>query len=121
MWVQYSKVRNASWFGGTVQANPPANTVLADTGAITAADTASGVEYMFTVVISASAAAQVRIEHRDAANANNISVVTLLVPASLVWFPLNKLIKNGERVRVVQDQALTGNISAVINMIRVHD
>lgn len=116
-----ARLRLAAWAGGTITTNPAINTVLADGLARAEAPTPDGVEYDYLVVISASAAADVSIEHRNAANGANVEVVTHILPASLIALLIQVRLAQNERLRVIMAAALTGRISASLHKIRAHD
>jgi len=120
MEIQDAKLRAAAWTGAGIQTNPAINTILADTGALGAAGD-DGHEYDFLVVISSSAAADVSIEHRNAANTANVETATHVVPASLVAIFVQARMARNERLRVIMAAALTGRISATIHRVRAHD
>jgi hypothetical protein len=120
MWVQSAKVRAARWVGGTVFTNPAANTVLADSGAVTAA-APDGTTYEYQVVASSTVAAQIQVQHRDAANASTVESFDVFLPAGVVTFPVQVTLKSNERVRVVLVSGITGSISAALAQARVYD
>ncbi len=103
-------IRGPKTFTQGVVANPAAGAILADTGQAPAKG-----EYTVYVVAWASAAAQMTLQHRDAANAANIAAVEFGVPAGdTVSFSLPFSLDVNERVRVVMRAALTGNAAAAI-------
>lgn len=92
--------------------NPGANTVLADTGPVPAV---TGDELFVYVVARASVNTQLALQHRDTTNTSNISYVEFDVPAnSTVSFLLPFIVKQGERLRVINVSAITGDVTAHI-------
>jgi hypothetical protein len=91
--------------------NPVDEQVMADTGAL-----AAGHYYGFATV-SASAAAQFRIERRNAANGAAVGASILVyVPAGDVrQVAFGFTLDASERIRVVMDDALTGTGVATLN------
>jgi len=91
--------------------DPADNALAADTGALSA-----GI-YELRITVGASAAADVAVERRNAANGANVGAVPVIkVPAGqsgqyLFTFKL----ETSERVRVIMDDALTGTIAVTIN------
>lgn len=120
MEIQDAKLRAAAWVGAGIQTNPAVNTILADTGALAAASS-DGHEYDFLVVVSASASADISIEHRNAANSANVESAVHIVPASLIAIFVQAKMAKGERLRVIMAAGLTGRISATIHLVRAHD
>lgn len=98
------------------QANPGTSTVMADTGTLK-----QGI-YEVLVIASASADAQMVIQHRDAANTGNVgdNVVFYVSGGGPVEvrgrFDINLA---DERFRVMMDNALTGDAVATIFAWRV--
>ena len=93
------------------QTNPVDEAVLADTGALNAG------HYYGFATISASAAAQFRIERRNAANSAAVGAAHLVyVPAGDVrQIVFGFQLDASERIRVVMDDALTGTAGATLN------
>lgn len=91
--------------------NPTDESVLADTGALNAG------HYYGFATISASAAAQFRIERRNAANSAAVGAAILVyVPAGDVrQIAFAFTVVASERIRVVMDDALTGTAGATLN------
>lgn len=95
--------------------NPADESVTADSGVLPAG------QYEAFAVVSVSANAQVKFQHRNAANdANVFEGIGLYVLANssvpIAWhFNLDK----NQRVRIVMDDALTGTIWASLCMKRV--
>lgn len=102
------------------QTNPDTTTVMADTGAITAAQGGGGI-YEALVIASASAAAEFVVQVRNTANSGNTGDVHIFyAPAgSPVAVPLRFEITLSERVRVMMNAALTGDAVASIFLQRV--
>lgn len=99
--------RGVRWYTNGLVSNPAAGTVLADTGAVS-----EDSEYHAYIVGSSTANARVRIEHRNPDNtANSQSPIVLHVGANtpIELFVPVRLVK-GERLRVVMDAALTGDV-----------
>lgn len=91
--------------------NPTTSTVLADTGALTY----PGV-YEFLVVASASAAAQMQVQHRNVANDAVVSDACgfYLAASAPAEFRGRFFINTSERIRVMMDDNLTG--TAFVNI-----
>lgn len=91
--------------------NPADDAVVADTGALTA-----GI-YEFRVGCGATAAAHFAVQRRNAANGANVGDVVILYAAAgqTGMYPLTYKLEEGERVRVIMDDALTGGASVFIN------
>lgn len=121
MEIQDATLRAAAWVGNGIQTNPGINTILADTGALPQAS-ADGHEYDFLIVVSSTAAADVSIEHRNAANGANVEAATHVMPNSLIaLFVQAKMAKN-QRLRLIMAATLAaGRISATIHRVRAHD
>ena len=91
--------------------NPSDDALTADTGELT-----RGI-WEFRITVGASAAADVAVQRRNAANAATVGDVPIIkVPAGqsgqyLFTFALEAR----ERVRVLMDDALTGTIAVTIN------
>lgn len=91
--------------------NPLDEALTADTGALDRGN------YEFLITVGASAAADVRIERRNAANGANVgNTLVLKAPAGQSGqYRLLYSVDQGERVRVLMDDALTGTIAVGIN------
>lgn len=103
-------VAHAQWFTTGVQVNPPASTVLSDSGVFSATDPSS---HQFNLVCATSVAAIIRLEHRDAANASNIVAQTLNLSASapFTFTPLPaETFDPGERLRIIVVGAVVGSV-----------
>lgn len=102
---------NKSFFaGGTEQTDPPDDTVMADTGELTEG------KWEFRITAGASAAAQFAVQHRNASNSSNVFSTVIYIPAGvsgqyLFYFSLI----DDQRVRVIMDNALTGDATVSIN------
>lgn len=97
--------------------DPADDTVVADTGQITSPGL-----YDILVLAVASASAQVKLQHRNAANTANVDDESgIYVPANQsVVVPWRFAINNkNERIRVIMDDALTGTMWCSINAQRV--
>lgn len=93
--------------------NPGANTVLADTGPIPEDDQLFNV----CVTVRSSASALVRCELRDDTNTNTLELTELNVPAgNTVHITLPFYILKGQRIRLVLDAAITGNITGSLRL-----
>lgn len=91
--------------------NPSDNTNLEDTGAL------SEGAWWFGIYIKADTATEVTVEHRNAANSANIYAFDIPIAAdtpTFLPFPIEVEVAASERLRVLQDGALTGNIEVVI-------
>lgn len=99
-----------AWADGTIQTNPAANAILADSGALLAGQT--GVK----IILGGNIACVATIEHRDAANTGNVRTQTIASVANGVvdidlpgiTFALN------ERIRVRNNVVLVGSVHASI-------
>lgn len=94
------------------QTNPSDADVIADTGAL-----AAGI-YEVRVTVGASAAADVALERRNAANSGNVGDVPVIkVPAGQTCqYVFTYKLELSERLRVIMDDALTGTIAATLNV-----
>lgn len=96
--------------------NPIDDALVADSGAVV-----YGGIYEVLVTIGASAAADVQVQRRNAANDANVGDTPVIkVPAGQsgqyrFWFNLAA----SERVRVVMDDALTGTLAASVNLMQM--
>ncbi|MDR7400049.1 MAG: hypothetical protein QN144_12180 [Armatimonadota bacterium] len=93
--------------------NPGANTVLADTGPIPEDD------QLFDVyaTVRSSVGALIRCELRDDTNTNTLELTELNVPAgNTVHIKMPFYIRKGQRIRLVLDAAITGNITASLRL-----
>jgi hypothetical protein len=95
--------------------NPSDNDVAADTGAL------PNGSYEMLITVGASAAADVMVQRRNAANDDNVgATVVLKAPAGQSGqYRMLFALKVDERVRVIMDDALTGTISVAINAERL--
>lgn len=91
--------------------NPLDSAVVADTGALNA-----GI-YEFRIYIGATAAAHFMVQRRNAANGANVGVTPVFYAAAgqTGCYPLTITLEDGERVRVILDDALTGDCAVTIN------
>jgi hypothetical protein len=103
-----------SWFSAGLLANPVANTILADTGAMTVAGSAK-----LKLVMGADVGMVVFLEQRNAANSANINSQVL---ANAANSPYDLEIPGvewaaGERFRLRLSIALTGSAQASIFLL----
>jgi hypothetical protein len=99
-------------FSAAEATNPVAGTVMADTTALPAGN------YDVRVTVGASATAQFRLEHRNAANDANVGDTVVLYGAAgqSGQYVFSVVLETGERVRVVMDDTLAAGLaSAAIN------
>lgn len=91
--------------------NPVDDALTADTGALAAGN------YEFLITVGASAAADVMVQRRNAANSGNVgNTVVLKAPAGQSGqYRFLYVLETSERVRVIMDDALTGTIAVSIN------
>lgn len=102
---------------GSVLTNPADTTVMVDTGQLEEGN------YLFGFIIEASVAANVDIQHRNAANSANIDFIKIRVANAGTEYPLfpSKVrINTNQRVRLVMSGGITGEIQANIFYIRVY-
>jgi hypothetical protein len=106
-----------AYAGGSAVTNPAAGAILADTGALAAG------RYYFSFLCDATVAARFRRERRNAGNTANLNPTKELpIPANTeidtlygIWVD----IAEGERVRVLNVNAFTGDATALIMYGRV--
>lgn len=101
---------------GNLLTNPIDGTILIDTGEL------SGGSYYFGFIITSSVAAVVDIQHRDTANANNITLNRIRLASAGTDYPLfpNKIsIDQHERIRLALFGGITGEIQGSIFYIQV--
>lgn len=101
----------ATWNTEGQKTNPSSGTVLADTGQLLAQ------EWRATIILSATALANVKLQHRNANNNGNVKEQNFSVLSStLLHLPLLAIsVTNAdERVRVVTDGVILGNVQASI-------
>jgi len=94
------------------QTNPTTATVMADTGAIAKAG-----RYDVRIVAAATAAARVSVQHRNAANDDNVGdviVLRLAAAATAAEYLLTYDVVASERVRVMMTANLTGDAEVSI-------
>lgn len=105
------------WITGGLQTNPAAAAILADTGARSGPAGSTETILELRLLVSASAACGVEIQHRNAANNANVWQHAFRVGADV---PLNVeipvTIANTERVRVVMLTAPTGQVQASLRV-----
>lgn len=110
----------------TQTVDPADNAVIADTDALNGAYgttlySGGGGIYHVLVVVGASAAAKVQVQRRNAANSATVGDIPIIYcPAgSTVAVPFKFEILNGERIRVLMEDALTGNIAVTIQAQKI--
>lgn len=99
---------HAAWFTEGKKSSPSDNTLLADSGALTAQ------EWQVTILISSTIAAKVRIQHRNAANTGNIAQHEVSVGGSAPYnTPILRIqVADNERIRVVTEGVILGDVQA---------
>jgi hypothetical protein len=100
-----------AWVTAGILNNPAANTILADTGALASAGSAT-----IQVILGADIAAVATLEHRNAANSANINAQVIATGANQAFiaeFPNLSWAVN-ERFRVRLNNAIVGNAQASI-------
>jgi hypothetical protein len=117
-WVTASAGRrDTRWFTNGVLTNPTGGTVLANSGVLPDPG-----EYHVFVVVSASAAAQISIRHRNATDSGDVEgPITVLLGANApveLFVPVR--LKKNERVTVTVDTALTGTIAGSIALFEAY-
>ena len=103
------------WTSGSVLTNPTANTIIVDTGALSAG------RYLFAISGESDVAWVYDIQHRNAANSANVSAQRRR-PASGsedFLFPNKITIAANERVRILLTTGVTGEIQACIFYLEV--
>lgn len=106
-------LKNKPLLASVAQAtDPTSGTVMADTGAVTAAGL-----YEFRIFPGASATAEFAVQRRNAANGANVGDVVVLYAAAgqTGGYILTYSLEVGERVRVVMNEAVTGSAAVAIN------
>jgi hypothetical protein len=121
MKIETSKLRQASWFGGTVFTNPTSGTVLADTGARSEASPSEGTEYEWMLLASTTASARIVVAHRNATDTADVASFSVLLPAGVVAFPVFARLFQNQRVKVTLGAAITGDISVALLQVRAYD
>ena len=109
--------RNVQWFTNGLLTNPAANTVLANTGAV---DEPS--EYHAYVVGASTAAARISIRHRNATDTGDVEgpiVIPVGANTPVELFVPVRLAK-GERITVVNESLLTGDIAFSIALVKAY-
>lgn len=102
---------------GSVLTNPSDSTVIVDTGQLEEGN------YLFGFIISNSVAANIDIQHRDAANSSNIDFMRIRIANAGTEYPLfpSKIkIETNQRIRLIMSGGITGGIQANIFYIRVY-
>lgn len=102
---------------GSVLTNPADTTVIVDTGQLDEGN------YLFGFIMESSVAANVDVQHRNAANGANIDFVRIRISDAGTEYPLfpSKIkIETNQRIRLVMSGGITGEIQANIFYIRVY-
>lgn len=91
--------------------NPVDDALVADTGALSVGN------YDVIVTVGASAAAHFAVQRRNAANGANVGDVPILYAAAgqSGQYRFYYTLAEGERIRVIMDDALTGTVACSIN------
>lgn len=94
--------------------NPADESVVVDSGAV-----AYGGVYEVIIVISASAAAQFKVQRRNAANGANVGDEVGLygVASQSQPYRFYYTLEASERIRLLMDDALTGTVWATVNLM----
>lgn len=102
----------STWYTNGNIASPLSTSPLADTGQIAAAG-----NYLAQVVVSADAAAAINLQHRDTANATNVTEQRLFIGANgtvSLWLPC-RIDNANERYRLIPNADIApGNVSGSI-------
>lgn len=102
----------STWYTNGAIASPLSTSPLADTGQVASVD-----NYLAQIVISADNAAVVAIQHRDAANATNVTEQRIYVGANgtaSLWLPC-RIDTANERYRLIPASNVSpGNVSGSI-------
>jgi hypothetical protein len=109
--------RNVRWFTNGLLTNPSANTVLANTGAVNEPS-----EYHAYVIGASTVAARISIRHRNADNTGDVEgpiIVPIGANTPVEFFVPVRLAK-GERVTVVNESALTGDIAFSVALVKAY-
>ena len=104
------------WVDGALTTNPSSGDIIADTTGLTVG------EYVFAFLLTATVAASIRLEHRNAANSSTLAAHTFPVPANDIRepvFPTKISILEGERFRLVMAANLTGDVEGSILYARL--
>src|SRR5712671_4365236 len=105
---------------GTILTNPTDQTVLVDTGPLNiSGPPGSWVDHLFAVTGVSSVALVYDIQHRDATNSTNLHVIRRRFGPGLDDKPLaNKIaIAANERIRVVLQGSVTGEVQSIIEYV----
>lgn len=101
------------WYTDGATSNPTSSVVLADTGAIATLGT-----YLARVAISTDAAGAINVQLRNAANNDNSKEMRRYLAANanldFIW-PFRVDTAN-QRLRVIPNATITGNLSASIDL-----
>jgi hypothetical protein len=109
--------RNVRWFTNGLLINPSGNTVLASTGAV-----GEPSEYHAYIIGASTAATRIRIRHRDASDTVDVEdpiAVPIGANTPFEFFVPVRLAK-GERLTVINELPLTGNIAFSIILIKAY-
>lgn len=109
--------RNVRWFTNGLLTNPAANTVLASTGAVNEPS-----EYHAYVVGASTVAARISIRHRNATDTGDVEgpiIVPIGANTPVEFFVPVRLAK-GERITVVNESLLTGDIAFSIALVKAY-
>lgn len=95
--------------------NPTTSTLLADTGAMPSAI------YEVRIVAGSSAAGTLNVQHRDSANTGNVSDTAIIFCAAgqSGQYVLKYAVNQNERIRVLPETSITGDVSVTIQAVRV--
>ena len=106
---------DTGWVSGTVQTNPGDQTVLVDSGAMTAG------QYLFAVVGAGSVAWIYDVQQRDSSNASNIDVQRRRPAAGNedFLFPNKITLAANERVRCILQGAIVGEVQMSLFFMEV--
>lgn len=102
---------------GSVLTNPADTTVIVDTGQLEEGN------YLFGFIMESSVAANVDVQHRNAANSANVDFMRIRISDAGTEYPLfpSKIkIETNQRIRLVMSGGITGEIQANIFYIRVY-
>ncbi len=99
--------------------NPTAGQVLADSGQLSPANQ----QLCAAVISSDGALSDFSIQWRDAANAVTLASWTFILgtagTSSVNWGKFNLNFSNNERIRIVSDSAVTGDVAATIMTVNI--
>lgn len=104
-----------TWVSGSILTNPADQTVLVDTGPMTAG------RYLFAVIGTSSVAWVYDVQQRDSANATNIDSQRRRVSAGTedLLFPNKVTLAQNERLRCLLQGAIVGEVQMSIFWMEV--